>query len=76
MKTSSITTSVTTYVRELNAEDIILAFHKTGIYIPMNSQVFVNVPTGGDYSGCRLDIGKDVPLIIISTKETIEKDKK
>lgn len=31
---------------------------------PNEVNLWIDVPTGGDYSGCRLDIDKDFPLKI------------
>jgi len=30
--------------------------------LPSTARIFVEVPRGGDYSGCNLDIGVDAPL--------------
>lgn len=41
----------------LTARDIIAAFG-----LPDNAKVTFEVPTGGDYSGCILDIDDDTPV--------------
>ena len=47
----------TTMEVALTARDIISA-----LGLPDDAKVFFEVPTGGDYSGCTLDIDDDTPV--------------
>lgn len=56
-------TKTTDFTYELDYKtlaDILREHFKIPDYVALN--IDVDVPTGGDYSGMRLDIGRDVPL--------------
>jgi len=51
----------------LTGKDIIRMLKATNkVKITKETCVFINIPTGGDYSGMRLDIDNECPIIVSS----------
>jgi hypothetical protein len=51
----------------LTGKDILrLLSASNRVKITKETEVFINIPTGGDYSGMRLDIDKECPIIVSS----------
>lgn len=52
---------------QLTGKDIMrLLAAANKIKITKDTRVFINIPTGDDYSGMELDIDKEVPIIVSS----------
>lgn len=66
--------SVTKLTREikLSRQDLIALLHHEDI--PINADIFITVPGGGDWSGMDVDISEKTPVIVrwVTTTETNE----
>lgn len=61
-----------TVTHKFSRVDLIDLLNVVGYDVPQNAEVFVEVPTGGDWSGMDLDVGTDAPLIVryVTIEET------
>ena len=51
----------------LTGRDIMRMLAASGkLKITKETRVFINIPTGGDYSGMQLDIDNECPIIVTS----------
>ena len=64
MPTKTTITKTTTKHVTMSAADIIKALR-----LPKDAKVFVNIPGGGDWSNCELELDKSTPLNIVYTSK-------
>ena len=57
---------------ELSRIDVIAIMRKSGLDVPDDAQVAVDVPGGGDWSNTRLDVDQDSPLIVKWTERSTD----
>lgn len=57
---------------EISGQQLVDMLREEGIEIPEGTsvQVFVNVPGGGDYSNCLLDIDEECPITATWTERS------
>lgn len=67
MKTTKKTETIQHIRITLTGRDIMQMCAASGrVKITKGTRVFINIPTGGDYSGVQLDIDKECPIIVTS----------
>ena len=66
LKPRTTVNTTTEFKLELTSSDIIRMLKETNpdLGVDIHATVAVKVPSGGDYSGCSLDIGHDNPLLV------------
>jgi hypothetical protein len=60
---------ITEHTQEFTRDDLLNELDIPGMHYS-DAKISVEVPTGGDYSGCTLVIGEDVPHITVSYTTT------